>query len=35
MVVGSNHPLTEVSTRNFSGVKGWLLCKADNPTTIC
>jgi hypothetical protein len=35
MALGSTQPLTEMSTRNMSGGKGWLVHKADNPTTIC
>jgi hypothetical protein len=35
MALGSTQPLTEVSTRNIPGGKGWLVCKADNLTVIC
>jgi hypothetical protein len=35
MVLGSTQPLTEMSTRNLPGVKGWLTLKADNLTSIC
>jgi hypothetical protein len=36
MALGWNQPLTEMSTRNFLGVKGGLLArKADNLTAIC
>jgi hypothetical protein len=35
MVLGSTQPLTEISTRNLSGAKGWPECKADNLTAIC
>jgi hypothetical protein len=34
MTLGSTQPLTEMSTRNLSGGKGWLAHKADNLTTI-
>jgi hypothetical protein len=30
MVLGSTRPLTEMSTRNLPGSKGWPTCKADN-----
>jgi hypothetical protein len=35
MAVGSTQPLTEMSTRNLPGGKGWSECKAENLTTIC
>jgi hypothetical protein len=35
MALGSTQPLTEMSTRNLSGVKGLPARKADNLTTIC
>jgi hypothetical protein len=35
MALGSTQPLTEMSTRNLPGGKGWLACKADNLTAIC
>jgi hypothetical protein len=35
MVLGSTQPLTEMSTRNFLGVKGWPARRADNLTAIC
>jgi hypothetical protein len=35
MVLGSNQPLTEMSTRNFTGGKGRPAGKADNLTAIC
>jgi hypothetical protein len=34
-VLGSNHPLTEMSTRNLPGGKGWPAHKADILTAIC
>jgi hypothetical protein len=34
MVLGSTHPVTEMSTRNPPGGKGWLARKADNLTAI-
>jgi hypothetical protein len=33
--LASTQPLTEMSTRNFLGVKGRLMHKADNITAIC
>jgi hypothetical protein len=35
MALGSNQPLTEMSTINLPGIKGCLVCKADNLTAIC
>jgi hypothetical protein len=35
MALGSTQPLTEMSTRNIPGGKGWPAHKADNLTTIC
>jgi hypothetical protein len=35
MVLGSTHPLTEMSTRNFPGDKGRPARKTDNLTAIC
>jgi hypothetical protein len=35
MALGSTQPLTEMSTRNLPGGKGWPTRKADNLTTIC
>jgi hypothetical protein len=35
MAMGSTEPLTEMSTRNLSGGKGWPARKADNLTAIC
>jgi hypothetical protein len=35
MVLGLTQPLTEMSTRNLPGGKGWGACKADNLTAIC
>jgi hypothetical protein len=35
MALGSTQPLTEISTRNLPGGKGWPARKADNLTTIC
>jgi hypothetical protein len=35
MDLGSTQPLTEISTRNLSGGKGWPSPKADNLTAIC
>jgi hypothetical protein len=35
MALESTQPLTEMSTRNFSGSKGRPARKADNPTAIC
>jgi hypothetical protein len=34
MTLGSTHHLTEMSTRNLPGVKGWAARKADNLTDI-
>jgi hypothetical protein len=35
MDLRSAQPLTEMSTRNLPGGKGWLVHEADNLTTIC
>jgi hypothetical protein len=35
MVLGSTQTLTEMSTRNLPGGKGWLAHKAGNLTAIC
>jgi hypothetical protein len=35
MGLGSTQPLTEVSTRNLPGGKGWPVREADNLTAIC
>jgi hypothetical protein len=35
MALGSIQPLTEMSTRNLPGGKGWPARKADNLITIC
>jgi hypothetical protein len=35
MALGSSYPLTEMSTRNFSGSKERPARKADNLTVIC
>jgi hypothetical protein len=35
VVMGSTHPLTEMSTRNVPGGKGRPAFKADNLTAIC
>jgi hypothetical protein len=35
MALGSTQPLTEMSTRNFPGVKKRLARRADNFTAIC
>jgi hypothetical protein len=35
MALESTQPLTEMSTRNLPGGKGWLVCEADNLTAIC
>jgi hypothetical protein len=35
MALGSTQPITELSTRNLPGSKGWPARKADNPTAIC
>jgi hypothetical protein len=35
MALGSIQFLTEMSTRNSPGGKGWLARKADNLTAIC
>jgi hypothetical protein len=35
MALGSTQPLTEMSTRNLLGDKGWPAPKADNLTAIC
>jgi hypothetical protein len=34
-VLGLTQPLTEISTRNLPGGKGWPMCEADNLTTTC
>jgi hypothetical protein len=33
--MGLTQLLTEISTRNLPGSKGWLMCEADNLTAIC
>jgi hypothetical protein len=35
MALGSTQPLTEMSTRNILGGKGWPARKADNFAAIC
>jgi hypothetical protein len=35
MALGSTQPLTEMSTRNLPGGKGWPARKANNLTAIC
>jgi hypothetical protein len=35
MALGSTQTLTEMSTRNLPGDKGWLVHKADNLIAIC
>jgi hypothetical protein len=35
MALESTQPVTEMSTRNLPGGKGWLALKADNLTAIC
>jgi hypothetical protein len=35
MALGSTQPLTEMSTRNPPGSKGWPAHKADSLTAIC
>jgi hypothetical protein len=35
MALRSTQPLTEMSTRNIPGGKGWPARKADNLTAIC
>jgi hypothetical protein len=35
MALDSMEPLTEMSTRNIPGGKGWPARKADNLTAIC
>jgi hypothetical protein len=35
MSVVSTQPLTEMSTKNLPGGKGWQMRKADNLTAIC
>jgi hypothetical protein len=35
MVVRSTQPLTEITTRNFPGDKGWPEHEGDNLTAIC
>jgi hypothetical protein len=34
MALESTQPLTEMSTRNLPGSKGWPACKADNLNAI-
>jgi hypothetical protein len=34
VALGSTYPLTEMSSRNLSGIKGQLVCNADNLTAI-
>jgi hypothetical protein len=35
MALGSTQPVTEMSTGNLPGAKGWLAHKAGNLATIC
>jgi hypothetical protein len=35
MALGLTQPLTEMSTRNLPGVKGWPTREADNVTATC
>jgi hypothetical protein len=35
MALSSTQSLTEMSTRNLPGGKGWTVRKADNLTVIC
>jgi hypothetical protein len=35
LTLGSTQPLTEISTRNLHGGKGWPALKADILTAIC
>jgi hypothetical protein len=35
MTLGSTQPLTEISTRNFPGGKGWPELKTDSLTATC
>jgi hypothetical protein len=35
MALGSTQPLTEMSTKDFPGGKGWPTRKADNLAAIC
>jgi hypothetical protein len=35
MALGSTQPLTEMSTRNLPGGKGWPARKVDNLTAVC
>jgi hypothetical protein len=35
LALRSTQPLTEMSTRNLPGGKGWSVRKADNLTAIC
>jgi hypothetical protein len=35
LALRSTQPLTDMSTRNLPGSKGWPACMADNLTTIC
>jgi hypothetical protein len=35
VALGSTYPLTETSTRNIPGSKGWAARKTDNLTAIC
>jgi hypothetical protein len=34
MALGSTQPVTEISTRNLPGIKGWQAGEADNLTTV-
>jgi hypothetical protein len=35
MALGPTQPLTEMSTKNLPGGKGWPVLKADNLTAFC
>jgi hypothetical protein len=35
MALGSTQPLTEMSTRNLPGGKGWSAREADSLTAVC
>jgi hypothetical protein len=35
MALGSTQRVTEMSSRNFPGGKGWLACMADKLTAVC
>jgi hypothetical protein len=35
MALRSTQLLTDMSTKNLLGGKGWLVCKADNLTALC